>query len=401
MKNRLVSLREGRAVILAPNPEDYLRPDGVYEPAWAPVFYNPRMSFNRDIAVLFLRVYAKLANRREPIVVEPLAGTGVRAVRYALEAGARVYASDINPKAVDLVKANTKANSVEDRVVVERAEANRFMYSLYEAGVKPDLVDIDPFGSPAPFIDAALALLRGRGVLAATATDVAVLAASYPSKLRRRYGAEGVKTPWFKEQAVRTLLSYIARRAASYDYAVKPLLAYYADYYVRVYVLLERGAGKALEALKEQGYGYVCTNCYYSLYKAIHYNRKLCPYCGASMKPIGPIHIGKLCDETYIDAMLEELEGLTWIDRERASKLLVLARNECRLSKPYIRLDKICSYLHTNMPRLDPVIEALRRKGYEAFETHFDNRAFKTNAPYPLVLKLVQELSPTYLGERE
>lgn len=38
-----------------------------------------------------------------------------------------------------------------------------------------DFVDVDPFGSCMPFLDAAIGAVRDHGVLAAAATDLAVL----------------------------------------------------------------------------------------------------------------------------------------------------------------------------------------------------------------------------------
>ncbi len=46
--------REGKAYILAPRKELFTRPDGIFEPAWAPIFYNPVMMDNRSLTVLSL-----------------------------------------------------------------------------------------------------------------------------------------------------------------------------------------------------------------------------------------------------------------------------------------------------------------------------------------------------------
>ena len=79
-----IVINEGKARLKVPNPRKYVRPDGVYEPSWAPVFYNPRQVFNRDISTLALKVLVKTFPH--PVkVLDALAGTGVRAIRYALE----------------------------------------------------------------------------------------------------------------------------------------------------------------------------------------------------------------------------------------------------------------------------------------------------------------------------
>jgi len=377
---------------MAPDPEKYMRPNGVYEPAWAPVFYNPKMKHNRDIAVLVLRTVSSMWGIKDPIVVEPLAGTGVRALRYAIEASAKVYASDINRIAVDIMKKNIEMNNASNLVHVRQADANQFMYNLYVERVKPLMVDIDPFGSPVPFIDSALTLLQGRGVLAVTATDVAVLSATYPKKLLRRYGVYGSKTPWEKEQALRSLISYIVRKAAEKDYAALPILAYYADYYVRAYFILKRGAKKALEALHSLGYAYTCTHCYYTWYGRELVAKK-CPYCHKKTITTGPIYIGPLCSLDFMEKLLTEYEKMYWIHSENIGILLRTLKEECRIVKPYVRLDKLCSWLRVNMPKTTNIIEVLRKRGYQAVRTHFDKRALKTNAPHPVLAKTLQELS--------
>ena len=391
----LRKIREGLVELFVPDFDVYRRPNGVYEPAWAPVFYNPRMSFNRDVAILFARVYARLRGVDEIVVVEPLAGSGVRALRYAIEANAIVYASDISSDAVALIRENIKLNSAENKVFVQRADANRYMEQLAEEHVRPHIVDLDPFGSPAPFLEAALDLLNGRGVLAATATDTAPLSGTYPKTLRRRYDVVAARTAWEKEQAVRVLVGYIVRRAANREYAAKPLLAYYADHYVRVYIEFEKGAKKADKALEALAYAYYCPTCQYTDYYK-YYTRRRCPYCNTPMLVIGPVYSGPLASEKIVALMLEELNRINWLQNmERTHELLSIVAAEAPITKPYYRVDKLCSWLHLNMPKTSKIVEVLQSRGYRATRTHFDPRGIRTDAPHALVVNTILELALT------
>ena len=391
----LRKIREGLVELLVPDFDAYKRPNGVYEPAWAPVFYNPRMSFNRDIAVVFARAYARLQGIDKIVVVEPLAGSGVRALRYAIEANAIVYASDISFDAVTLIKENIKLNKAENKVFVQQANANRYMEQLAENRIRPHIVDLDPFGSPAPFLEAALDLLDGRGVLAATATDTAPLSGTHSKALRRRYDVVPARTAWEKEQAVRVLVGYIVRRAANKGYAAKPLLAYYADHYVRVYVELKRGVRKADEILETLAYAYYCPSCQYTDYHK-YYMKRRCPYCNTPMLVIGPIYSGPLASKEIVALMLEELNRVDWLqNRERAYELLSLIMAEASITRPYYRIDRLCSWLHLNMPKLSKIIEALQSRGYRATRTHFDPRGIRTDAPHIHVINTVLELALT------
>lgn len=388
-------IREGLVELLVPDFDAYRRPDGVYEPAWAPVFYNPKMGFNRDIAILFARAYARLRGVDKMVIVEPLAGSGVRALRYAVEANAIVYASDISFDAVELIKENIKLNNAGDKVFVQQANANRYMEQLAESRIRPHIVDLDPFGSPAPFIEAALDLLDGHGVLAATATDTAPLSGAHSRALKRRYDVVPARTAWEKEQAVRVLVGYIVRRAANREYAAKLLLAYYADHYVRAYVEFERGARKADKILETLAYAYYCPSCQYTGYHK-YYTKRRCPYCSTPMIVIGPVYSGPLASKEIVALMLEELNKVNWLQSgERAYELLSLIMAEAPITRPYYRVDRLCSWLHLNMPKLSRIIEALQGRGYKATRTHFDSRGFRTDAPHTLVIDAVLELALT------
>lgn len=57
------------------------------------------------------------------------------------------------------------------------------MYSRRSNAARVDVVDLDPYGTAAPFVDAAIGCIADGGLLAVTCTDLAVLAGSqYPEK---------------------------------------------------------------------------------------------------------------------------------------------------------------------------------------------------------------------------
>lgn len=387
-------VREGRARILAPRARDYLRSDGVYEPAWAPVFYNPRMSFNRDLSIIFALAYKRLAGLDTLTVVEPLSGTGVRAIRYALEAEADVIANDIDPAAFKLAQLNIEMNNVDGRVRLYNLDANELLSGLRRRKIRPDIIDIDPFGSPAPFLDAAIQALGKRGVIAVTATDTAPLSGTHLRALRRRYDVHPGRTAWEKEQAVRVLAGYIIRRAACHEYGTRIMLAYFADYYVRVFALLERGAGRADRSLQQLAAGVYCPYCGYTGY-AEESAAPLCPACGGRLTFVAPLYKGPLCDREIVSLMLSYARKIEWLNnRDRAIALLETLLEECSVTRPYYRVDRLASILRTNMPKPRYLVKALKEKGYQASLTHFDTRALKTTAPHALLLETVRSLSP-------
>ncbi|MCJ7560984.1 tRNA (guanine(10)-N(2))-dimethyltransferase, partial [Candidatus Bathyarchaeota archaeon] len=68
---------EGQTRLVVPRLKAFAKSCSDYAPSKAPVFYNPVMEFNRDIAVLALQAYQKTIER-EISVCEPLASCGAR-----------------------------------------------------------------------------------------------------------------------------------------------------------------------------------------------------------------------------------------------------------------------------------------------------------------------------------
>ena len=67
-------------------------------------------------------------------------------------------------------------------------------------------VDLDPFGSPVNFLDAAVQGLSRVAFLEVTATDTAALTGSSASSQQRSYGAKGIVDSYAHDDAVRVLL---------------------------------------------------------------------------------------------------------------------------------------------------------------------------------------------------
>ncbi|NIS32368.1 MAG: methyltransferase, partial [Actinobacteria bacterium] len=111
------------------------------------VFFNPEMALNRDVTVAALRAFRE----REPhaeTYLDANAASGIRGVRAAAD-GWDVTAVDVDEDAVELARANFRANDLEGRV--RRRDANAELHRN-----RYDVVDVDPFGSPMPFADAAV-----------------------------------------------------------------------------------------------------------------------------------------------------------------------------------------------------------------------------------------------------
>ncbi|HEY6238901.1 MAG TPA: hypothetical protein VIZ68_06945, partial [Thermoplasmata archaeon] len=137
----------------------------------APLFYNPAMAPDRDLNVAVVRAWREMG-RPCRSGWEMLAATGVRGLRVVHEAGAfeRFELTEREPTAAEVLGRNAARYSHEGaRATLADARSS--------APIGPfDYVDLDPYGTPVPFLDAALQGLGPGGLLAVTATDTRVLA---------------------------------------------------------------------------------------------------------------------------------------------------------------------------------------------------------------------------------
>ena len=141
-------VEEGLASVLVPKLETYRLGPREYIPSRAPVFYNPLMKGNRDLAIAFLRKL-RSDSGKGILFGEPLTGTGVRGIRAVLEAGVEhAWINDLSKAAARVAEGNVRRNGVEERVTVEQLDANIFNL-IHGSGF--DYIDLDPSGSPSPF----------------------------------------------------------------------------------------------------------------------------------------------------------------------------------------------------------------------------------------------------------
>jgi len=100
-----------------------------------------------------------------------------------------------------------------------------------------DVIDLDPYGSAAPFVDAALQSISDGGLLAVTCTDMAALGGSHPETCYGRYGAFPIqRAGYLQELALRILLYHISVVAGRYGRTIRPVLSVGMAFYCRVFV---------------------------------------------------------------------------------------------------------------------------------------------------------------------
>ena len=387
-------IREGMVKAVVPKLESFKRGFWDYAPSRAPVFYNPLMKTCRDIAVLVLKSYQSVVKRKLN-VSEPLAGCGIRGIRFAkeIEDIGAVYLNDINKKACEIAQYNVQLNNLTDQVFVENEDANLFLSKHAAPNKRFDFIDIDPFGSPVFYIDSAVRALRNGGLLALTATDMAPLCGVYPKVALRKYGGVSLRTEYCHEIAVRLLAGCLATIAAKHNIGIKVLFSHSTDHYIRLYASVDYGAKKADETLEKMGYISHCFKCFR---REVHYGIPLinwsgkCIECNSTLKVAGPLWLGKIADKEFCRIMEENLKNISYMN-EKITRIVSLVKSEVDAPITYYVIDKICDKVNLPIPPIKKVIGSLRKAGFKAIRTHFHDRGIKTDAPASRVIKVIKE----------
>lgn len=390
------AVKEGQVSVVVPRLAAYVKEVWEYAPSKAPVFYNPAMELNRDLAVLALQTYQKMLGR-EICVCEPLTGCGIRGVRFAVEVEEvrKVFVNDINPEAAKLASFNVERNKLTSRVLVANEDANFFL-SRYAAPRKRfDYVDVDPFGSPVPYLDAALRSLRNGGLLALTATDMAPLCGVHPNACVRKYGGKPLRTEYCHELAVRLLVGCLTMMAAKHEIGVEVLFSQSTDHYIRVYAVVRYGARLADKSVRMMGYLLHCFSCFHreTSRGIISPLKRDCVECGSKLNVAGPLWLGKIADENFCSLMKREADGRGLKQEKRILKLMSLVQDEAEAPVAYYVVDKICDKLNLSVPPLMKVVDGVRRAGSQVTLTHFNSRGVKTDAPAKVVKEVITKLA--------
>jgi tRNA (guanine26-N2/guanine27-N2)-dimethyltransferase len=343
---------------------------GSSEGAGSGVFYNPEQELNRDITVAVLREWRDRDG--DGTYLDAMAASGIRGLRAAA-AGWDVTCVDVDGDAVALARSNFERNDLPGEVV--RADANAHVHE-HRHGY--DVVDVDPFGTPIPFADAAFR--SARSLVCVTATDTAPLCGAHFRSGVRKYGAVPRNTDFHPEMGVRVLLSALVRTAARYDLAARPVLTHESDHYVRTYLALESGARRADEAVDELGHVDWCRACLWREADRglLAHPREACPHCGASATTAGPLWLGPTHDAAFVRAVRGRLDdGMG--TAKRARTLLDRLAGELHVPTHYDQHDLFEQWGDPAIA-MDEFLATLREAGFEASRTHYGGTRVKTTA---------------------
>ncbi|KAF2727168.1 TRM-domain-containing protein [Polyplosphaeria fusca] len=318
-------------------------------------------------------------------ILDALSATGLRALRYAKEipSATAITANDMSSKATESIALNIQHNQLNDKITAHTGNAIAYMYGFVDSKIGYDVIDLDPYGTAAPFIDAAVQALNNDGLLCVTCTDSAIFAShGYLEKTYSQYGGLPLKGVPCHEGGLRLLLHAIASSAARYGKAIEPLLSLSIDYYIRVFVRIRKApnevkllAGKTMIVYHcDSGCGSWSTQFlarnrpqdnrngdtfYKHTFAQAPSSGEFCEHCGFKRHLSGPMYGGPLHNTAFIERMLAHLQQAdadTYQTNERIVGMLHTAMEEMTYG---VETDKRSGsektkQLNSLIPRVDP-----------------------------------------------
>ena len=329
------------------------------------VFYNPIMISNRNISILLLN---SITNTQMTIA-DPLAGSGIRSLRFLKELKKdklkKILVNDIKENFNKTFQGSLKLNKItqtdQKKILLHSEDAALFL--LNNKGC--DYLDIDPFGTPNPFLSAAVATISRGGILAVTATDTAALTGTYPKVTKRKYWATSLKNYMMHETGLRILIRKVQLIGIQFDKALTPILAYHKDHYFRIYFRSEKGKEKCDELIAQHQYFLYCPNCL--SFKTSHYNKESCQ-CQQEFQCAGPLWSGNCINQKLITTMAksnpfpEEQKFLNLLKEESTQDLV-----------GFYDLHELAKKLKQDPPKLEPLL-----KKVNGVRTHFSPTGIKS-----------------------
>nr|XP_003468399.1 tRNA (guanine(26)-N(2))-dimethyltransferase [Cavia porcellus]XP_013006376.1 tRNA (guanine(26)-N(2))-dimethyltransferase [Cavia porcellus] len=336
-------------------------------------------------------------------VLEGLAASGLRSIRFALEVPGlqSVVANDASARAVELMRHNVQLNDVAHLVQPSQADARMLMYQHQKAAERFDIIDLDPYGSPAPFLDAAVQAVSEGGLLCVTCTDMAVLGGNSGETCYSKYGAMALKSRACHEMALRIVLHSLDLHANCYQRYVVPLLSISADFYVRVFVRVFTGQARVKASASKQALVFQCVGC-----GSFHLQRlgraaaasggrvkfsaacgppvaPECGHCGQRHQLGGPIWAEPIHDLDFVGRVLAAISASPrrFHTADRIRGVLSVVTEELPDVPLYYTLDQLSSTLHCNTPSLLQLRSALLHAGFRVSLSHACRNAVKTDAP--------------------
>lgn len=345
------------------------------------VFYNPEMELCRDIFSLAIGALGEKMG-----VADCMCASGVRGLRYKKENRnvKSLALVDLSRKAVANARKNAAMNKMKCKCL--HVDANQFLYRN-----ESDFVELDPFGSPVPFINDAARSFRTlkKGYMSVTATDMAVLCGAHHAACLKNYSTVPLNNEFCHENAVRILAATVIRACAPFSIGARPIFSISHRHYVKVLFELEKGSEQAVAAVKSNGFVSYCPKCLFREAKR-QFPKEACPKCAHQAQFGGPLYLGALWSQPLVKEMLRLNISRRYKKSAAIEKMLSTILAESAINAyGYYDLHLLAKKFQKPIFSMDDALEKMREKGFAASRTHFCPTAIRTDAPHEAVLGIL------------
>ena len=367
------------------------------EPSKFPVFFNPAAKFNRDVSIQIYKAFIENRKEKEINFIDTMAGSGIRGLRVAKEIPKinRIIFNDFNSFSTNISKINALLNDVYNKCDFYNKETCNFLSTVFNFEKRGTIVDIDPFGTPAPYLDCILRSVENGGLISVTATDTAVLCGVYPKVCYRKYYGNSLRTKYSEEIGTRLLISSIALIASRMDLSIHPIFSHSYRNYIRVYCKIVKSNYFANKLQEKLGYVVHCFNCgnRYSIKKL--YGITNCSNCQNKVTIGGPMWTSNIFDKEIICKIINSINDNNSQSNEfinlynKIKDFFTIALNEIDDYPYHFINDELGKILKKNVSSLLHIDSLLKKSGYFFSKTVFSPNGFKTNASLMNIKKLL------------
>lgn len=385
------------------------------------VFFNKNMDICRSLCSLWMGTLPEIK-----LGIDGFCASGARGIRYLLENEnvQKIVFVDRSQRAIECTMHNLKLNNVEfaglregrydvggtkhnlklnnvefaderkdnsgagkkdlEAENLRAAAADYDIRQYFLQNPQFDFAEIDPFGTPAPYLDAlfgADSSVREK-YISITATDMAVLCGAHHAACVKNYSSVPLDNEFCHENALRILLGKIARTGAQYDWALEPQFCFSHRHYVKILAKIKRGAKGALESAKAAaGYVEYCPKCLYHKMIERGFPESNCPICGKKLSYAGQMWSQKWCERKIVEKMARLLAKREYLDAREPAKMLQIIEEESTGPAFYYDLHVLGKKKKIRLAKNEDVVCDLKERGFFASRTHFSNTSIRTNAP--------------------
>ncbi|MEW5313398.1 MAG: hypothetical protein WDW38_004969 [Sanguina aurantia] len=366
-----------------------------------------------------VRVHRMIAERPDqntgarPRLFEGLSASGLRAVRYAQEVPAlgSIVANDLDPIAVEAIQRNLIHNggaqlqprsSPAAGMHASRSCRHHWRMTSWVWIQAYDVVDLDPYGTPAMFLDSAVQSVADGGLLMVTATDMANLCGSNMSACWSLYNSFPIHRNYCHEMALRILLASIESHANRYKRHIVPLLCLSIDYYVRIFVRVYLSPGDVGNASSKLSYLWQSSGCDDFFLQPVSYKKTTskdgfrfhpgfgpvvpgrCAETGSAFTMGGPIWSDPIHDITFVNSLVASMNAdgpSSYGTFNKMKGLLAAVQEELPDVPLYYSLHDMCRTVKCQPCKRDQFMSAIINAGYRVSCTHAHQLAIKTDCP--------------------